>query len=430
VSGESGRRDTGARSSGASGGTPSSDRRRRPGWQRDAFLQAGFLVGAAAGAAATVLGRRFERSARRGLIDWRTAERLAAGRVRSSPGSLPPYELARAEPIYASAMAEIVPALSRALDADLPGVVGRSAVVSREEWVHANISTFARLMNRIEGDLIDQVVPPDAGLIKSAMAIANRMVATRQVAFLIGFLGQRVLGQYDLALISAELTPGRLLFVDENIRRMAAILGVPLNPFRTWIALHETTHAFEFEAHPWLRPYLSERLERQLEGLSGGISQMGAGGLGRITRSLRGQRESWVEGLMTAEQRREFREIQAVMSLMEGFGDYIMDEVGVDLVPDVETISARFHARREQRTGFERAMMRITGMDIKMEQYKKGEEFVRAVARAAGPAGLSWLWLGPEQLPKPEEIDEPTRWLRRVRSTIENDVHGASRPPD
>jgi uncharacterized protein (DUF2342 family) len=45
------------------------------------------------------------------------------------------------------------------------------------------------------------------------------------------------------------------MFVDENIRRTAAVLDVPLNPFRTWIALHETTHAFEFEAHPWLRPY-------------------------------------------------------------------------------------------------------------------------------------------------------------------------------
>ena len=70
-------------------------------------------------------------------------------------------------------------------------------------------------------------------------------------------MGTRVLGQYDLALLSAEAAPGRLLFVEENIRATARALGVPLGPFRTWIALHETTHAFEFEAHPWLRPYLA-----------------------------------------------------------------------------------------------------------------------------------------------------------------------------
>jgi coenzyme F420 biosynthesis associated uncharacterized protein len=380
------------------------------------FLQAGFLVGAAVGAGVTILGRRAERSARRGLIDWAAAERIAVDRVRRAPGTLDASEIGRAEPIYAAAMARIVPALSGALDADLPGIVERSGVVDRESWVRANVSTFADIIGKVEGDLLDQIVPPGSGLVKATMAIANRMVTTRQIGYLLGFIGQRVLGQYDLALLSAESTPGRLLFVDENIRRAAATLDVPLNPFRLWIALHETTHAFEFEAHPWLRPYLAGRLERQLASLSAGIPLMSRDALARLGRALRGASsgEHWTEGLMTPDQRREFREIQAVMSLIEGFGDYVMDEVGRDLVPDVERISARFHARREHRTGFERAMMRLTGMDLKMEQYRKGEEFVAAVARARGPEALHRLWLGPENLPSPEEIANPSRWLARV----------------
>lgn len=389
----------------------------RPGWSRDRFLQAGFLVGAAAGAAATVLGRHAESSARRGLVDWRVAERIAAGRVQRAPGTLDEYELARTEPLYASAMAEVVPALSRALGTELPGIVERSGVVSRAGWVHANMSTFRRIFAGIEGELLAEAVPPGAGLVKSSMAIANRMVTTRQFGYLLGFLGQRVLGQYDLALVGAESEPGRLLFVEENIRRTAGALDAPLNPFRTWIALHETTHAFEFEAHPWLRPYLSARLEHQVKSLSGGVAGIRSGelsrGLGRLLRG-NGSGESWMEALMSPDQRREFREIQAVMSLMEGFGDYVMDEVGQDLVPDVETISARFHVRREQRAGFERAMMRITGMDLKMEQYRKGEEFTRAVAAASGAAGLRMLWQGPESLPTPEEIESPSDWIRRV----------------
>ena len=379
-------------------------------------MQAGFLAGAALGAAVTVLARRAERSARRGLIDWRSAERQAADRVRNAPGTLDSFELQRAAPVYAAAMAEVVPALSRALDTELPGVVERSGVVDRETWVHANVATFAGLMGKVEAELMAQVLPPGSGLVKSSMAIANRMITTRQVGYLLGFLGQRVLGQYDLALLSAESAPGRLLFVDENIRRTALALDIPLNPFRTWIALHETTHAFEFEAHPWLRPYLAARLERQLRSLSSGVSTMSREALGRLGRTLRGagDGEHWMEGLMTADQRREFREIQAVMSLLEGFSDYIMDEVGRELVPDVELISERFHARRGQRTGFERAMMRITGMDVKMEQYRKGEVFVAAVARARGSEALRALWLGPENLPSPEEIDLPSSWLERV----------------
>jgi coenzyme F420 biosynthesis associated uncharacterized protein len=379
-------------------------------------LQAGFLVGAVVGAGVTVLGRRAERSARRGLIDWPVAERLACDRVRNAAGALQADELERAAPVYAAAMAEIVPALTKALGAELPGVIERSGVVDRVGWVHANVASFAALMSKVEIGLVDQILPPGSGLVKATMAIANRMVTTRQFGYLLGFLGQRVLGQYDLALLSAEATPGRLLFVDENVRRTAAILGVPLNPFRTYIALHETTHAFEFEAHPWLRPYLSARLERQLASLAGsveGMSRDAVGGLGRALRKA-GSGESWMEGLMTPEGLRDFREIQAVMSLLEGFGDYIMDEVGRELVPDVELISARFHARREQRTGFERAMMRLTGMDLKMEQYRKGEEFVAAIARARGAEALRTLWLGPETLPLPEEIDMPSRWLARV----------------
>jgi coenzyme F420 biosynthesis associated uncharacterized protein len=389
------------------------------GSQRDAFMRAGFLVGAAVGAGITILGRRAERSARRGLIDWDKAAQIASARVRRAPGRLSAAELRAAEPVYAAAMARIAPALGAALETELPGVVERSGVVDREAWVAANVSTFAELIGKVEGSLLDQVIPDGAGLVKAAMAIANRAVATRQLGYLLGFLGQRVLGQYDLALLSTGSTPGQLLFVDENIRRTATLLDLPLDPFRTWIALHETTHAFEFEAHPWLRPYLAGRLEEQLTSLSADVSLLNRDALTRLGRMLRGSTsgEHWMEGLMSEDQRRGFREIQAVMSLLEGFGDYVMDEVGRDLVPGVEEISRRFHARRDQRTGFERAMMRITGMDLKMEQYRKGEEFVAAIARGGGAQALRTLWLGPETLPSPDEIDLPARWLERVMAT-------------
>ncbi len=390
----------------------------RPGATRDDRVwQAGFLVGSALGVAATVVGRRMERSARRGLVDWPAAERVAAGRLRNAPGSLTPAELAAAEPAYAETMARIVPRLSAELGTELPGVVARSGVVDRAGWVRANSASFAQLIGKLEGTLLDQILPPGGGIGQASIALANRWVTTRQIGFMLGFMGTRVLGQYDLALLSAETTPGRLLFVEENIRQTARNLGVPLDAFRTWIALHETTHAFEFEAHPWLRPYLADRLERQLAGFSGGTKRIAPEMLRRLGRSLRGEAagEHWMERLMSDEQRRLFRETQAVMSLLEGFSDYIMDEVGRDLVPDVERISERFHARREQRkSGFERAIMRLTGMDMKLEQYKKGERFVAAIAAAGGKPALERLWAGPESLPRDGEIEAPDRWLARV----------------
>jgi coenzyme F420 biosynthesis associated uncharacterized protein len=289
-------------------------------------------------------------------------------------------------------------------------------VVDRAGWIRANVGTFRSLISRMEGQLLDQVVPVGGGLTRATLALANRWVTSQQLGFLLGFMGTRVLGQYDLAILSAEAEDGRLLFVEENVRATAHALGVPVAPFRTWIALHETTHAFEFEGQRWLRPYLAQRLERQLTLFSGSASSLGRDAVRGLGRALRGEGtgEHWLERLMSDEQRRLFRETQAVMSLLEGFSDFVMDEVGRGLIPDVERISARFHDRRQQRSGFERAVLRLTGMDLKMEQYARGERFVRAVAEARGRAALSRIWEGPGTLPTAEEIAEPSRWIARV----------------
>ncbi len=389
---------------------------RRPSWRDDRVWQAGFLIGSAVAASAVVVGRRAEKSARRGLVDWSTVERIATGRSSRAAGALTAAEIEASAPAYEAAMARIVPALSAALGTELPGVVERSGVVDRAGWVRANTATFASLIGKLEADLLDQIVPEGGNVVTATMALANRWVTSRQLGYLLGFLGQRVLGQYDVALLSAEQAPGRLLFVEENIRATAKALGVPLDPFRTWIALHETTHAFEFEAHPWLRPYLAERLERQLALVGGDARGIGRDALRGLRRAIRGESDGghWLERLMGDEQRTLFRETQAVMSLLEGFSDYVMDEVGRTLVPDVERISLRFHERRARRTAFERSVLRITGMDLKLEQYKKGERFVRAIADARGHEALARLWDGPESLPRDGEIDAPERWIERV----------------
>ena len=122
---------------------------------------------------------------------------------------------------------------------------------------------------------------------------------------------------------------------------------------------------------------------------------------------------------MGHEQRALFRETQAVMSLLEGFSDYVMDEVGRDLVPGRRADQRAVpRAARRKRTPFERSMLRLTGMDLKMEQYQKGEQFVRGDRRrAAGRPRWRGCGTGPETLPRDGEIDAPGALDRAASST-------------
>ncbi len=375
-------------------------------------------VGIAIGAAALALGSRY--LARRahevtedGLVDWRRVEQLAVTRLRKAPGGLSEVELMAAGMAYEHAMVRVVPLLEQHLGLPLPGVVERHGVVNREEWARANIATFQQLISHIEPYVAG--TPGDRGFASGVAKMTNRFLTTQQVGFLLGYLGTRVLGQYDIALLSAEAEPGKLLFVEENIRATATSLGVPLDDFRVWIALHETTHAYEFEAHSWLRPYLRDHLERQVTGMLDQAKSIQAEGVGSLFRRLRESADNPLLGFLGPEQRRLFDETQRAMSLLEGFSDWVMDEVGSELLPNVGLIRERFDARRNQRRGtVDRLICRLTGLDLKLEQYKRGEKFVAGVAAAGGREAVKLIWSGPEALPSEEEFNDPQRWLRRV----------------
>jgi coenzyme F420 biosynthesis associated uncharacterized protein len=373
-------------------------------------------LGVALGLGVTVraIATRATANTPRGLVDWPRAERIARSRLHRAPGRLTTQQLRASAPAYARHMDRVVPLLEQRLGAPLPGVVERHAVVSRAEWAAANMGTLKTLIRHLEPHLLPSL-PPDS-VSGSVAAATNRLLTTSQIGFLLGYLGSRVLGQYDVALLSAEQAPGRLLYVEENIRATARTVNVPLDDFRLWVALHETTHAFELEAHPWLRPYLRSRIERQVALFASETRSWRRHGLLHLARRWRtAASERSVRGLLGPEQRALFRETQLVMSLMEGFSDWVMDEVGAELLPDVAGIRRRFEARRSQRRrAIDRLMARLTGMDIKLEQYRRGERFVAGVHRAGGALAIGHLWDGPAALPTEHEMDHPDAWVRRV----------------
>ncbi|MEX1072640.1 MAG: zinc-dependent metalloprotease [Chloroflexota bacterium] len=375
-------------------------------------LGMGIIVGGLLGMGATVVQRELLRRAGTHLIDWEAVRQIARRRLGPAAAPLTAADRAAAEAFYRAELLRIEPVVAASIGADLPRALETPAVVDRLEWIDLNLATFEQLFGRVEQIVTEGMTGADTPG-RALARIVNRSLGNQQLGFLMAFLARKVLGQYDVSLLAAASAPaarGRLNFVEPNIAATAASLGVPPDQFRTFIALHEATHAFEFEAYPWLRDYFAAAVGEALELLAADSGGMAA----RLRSAMRGRGGHWLERMMSPAQLAAFRRTQALMSLLEGYSNHVMNEAGEQLLPGFARLHERFERRNEARGALERAILRITGLDLKMEQYVAGERFVAAVLAARDRAFLNQVWERPERLPDLAEIRDPQRWIDRI----------------
>jgi coenzyme F420 biosynthesis associated uncharacterized protein len=370
----------------------------------------GIVVGGLLAAGATVAQRELMRRAGTRLIDWDAVRAIARRRLGADAAGLPEASRAAAEAFYRDQLLRIEPVVAEEIGAELPAALETPAVVDRAGWVDLNLATFETLFGRVERIITEQQVGHDTPG-RALARIVNRSIGNQQLGFLLAIHARKVLGQYDVSLLAAgPTTRGRLHFVEPNITATANAMRLPHDEFRTFIALHEATHAFEFEAYPWLREHFAGLVAEAIEQLaadSGGMVQ-------RLQHALaRRGSGHWLERMMSPTQLETFRRTQALMSLLEGYSNHVMNAAGARLLPGFREIHDRFERRNEARTAIERAVMRLTGLDLKMEQYEAGERFVTAVIDARGKAFLNRVWQGPDRLPTLDEIRDPAAWIGR-----------------
>jgi len=288
------------------------------------------------------------------------------------------------------------------LGAGLPILQGD--VVDRAGWVQAATEGLAVLTS---------------GGLGTAMApsrIASGAAGV-QAGLALGYLGSRVLGQYDPfgGGVDGRPGPGRLLLVAPNVVAVQRVLDVPAEDFRLWVCLHEATHRLQFTGVPWLRDHFAALVATFLSTMDTTASGL----LDRLPEALRAaRRQSGPTGLIAylqaPEQRDAMNKLLALATLLEGHADYVMDAVGPQVVPSVATIRTRFSARRRGGGVLDRLLRALLGVDAKVRQYAKGSAFTRHVIDAVGMDGFNAVWTSPYTLPTRTEIDDPDRWLRRV----------------
>jgi coenzyme F420 biosynthesis associated uncharacterized protein len=296
------------------------------------------------------------------------------------------------------------------------------AVIDRPGWIQANAAGFQTVLEPLIAKL-QKERPPSA----VATAVGSRVTGV-QTGSLLAFLATKVLGQYELFPPygeSADARPGRLLLVAPNIVSTEREMRVDPTDFRLWVCLHEETHRVQFGAVPWLRDHVMTEIEafvaatdvdptaiaRRLRSAAGAAFEAVRDGFDPDASSEGG---SLVEAVQTPEQREILDRITALMSLLEGHADYVMDGVGPSVIPSVAEIRSKFQRRRKDTGRVEAVVRRLLGIDAKMRQYRDGERFVRAAVGDAGMAGFNRVWESPANLPTKAELSSPQAWVTRV----------------
>ena len=324
------------------------------------------------------------------LIDWEDVR----SRARSwlAPSSTPSVDLAGAERQYRLMAAQ--------LQGPLLGFVGplpsgvslpEFSALDRAAWLDVNLAILRRV--------VDPII--EKGRLPNSLVVeAGRAGLDNYVAFLLSFLGRRVLGQYDPQLLGTEpMSPDGLYLVETNVEEWGAKAGLPGEDLRRWLILHEMTHAWQFAAHPWLKDYMESSVRVLLE--SATKSGPAAARVAAFAGVLPSQ---W----------RVMRQMQGIMSFVEGYSNLVMNELGSKTLPAFSQLEEAYRARGRSRSVVEILIWRLTGLDLKLQQYQKGEAFAKSIYDAHGMDVLNGAWAGADAMPNLEELADPEKWYRRV----------------
>jgi len=327
------------------------------------------------------------------LLDWEEVRRSARRRLDNPVET--PAKLAAA----ASGYRTLANNLEKPL-LDFVGPLPKGAVLpafvalDRQGWLELNLDIFQRV--------IDPVL--ESGRMPNSLIVeAGRAGVNRYTGFMLALLGRRVLGQYDPQLLGAEPIGGDGLYlVETNVEEWQRRAHLPPEDLRRWLILHEMTHAWQFAAHPWLRRYMEESVKSLIDTVT--------------RRAPAFTRIAAFAGVLPA-QWRVMRQVQGTMSVVEGYSNLVMNRLGSKLLPGFEALEKAYRERSAGGGGLEMVVWKLTGLDLKLQQYRSGEAFCQTVYEQYGLSVLNRVWDGPESMPRLNELGNPQAWHRRLSAS-------------
>ncbi len=301
--------------------------------------------------------------------------------------------------------------------------------VTRAAWASRSFDALRPLLGRLaetlnEGPAFDDVPEglegdPTAAWMKGLIASISPLIAGVMTGTLVGRLAARSLGTYDLPIPRSD---DSLLVVAPNVADFGSEWNLPADDLRLWVCLHETVHHAVLGV-PHVRAALTDLLTRHagafrndpssLRELVGDLDPMaGPEALVELQQVI--NPELVLGAVRSPEQEALLPRLEALVAVVIGYSDHLMDEIGGRLVTNYPMFTEALRRRRVQTDDADRFIERILGLNLTQEQVDRGTAFVAGVVDRAGDDGLRRLWADERHLPTPSEVDAPGLWLARI----------------
>ncbi|HEX9258444.1 MAG TPA: zinc-dependent metalloprotease [Acidimicrobiales bacterium] len=358
-----------------------------------------------------------------GSFSWEAARQLAhsvATEGRAEPNIDPAVrfhyqQLAR--------VAELHVQQATGLDLTMSGRSLEVVPVTPSMWAHRTLEAYRPLFEQLSSSLgsAGPAVPPAdaADLMSSLVAMMAPTMVGLGIGTMVGQLARRSFGQYDLPI--PRPPSHELLVVPHAIDGFADDWSLPPDDLKLWVCVHELT------SHAVLAvPHVRDELQRLLARYAGGFRpdttsfderldslNMTGQGLPDLQR-LFGDPSFLLGAVRTTEQQGLLVQLDALVAVIVGYVDHVLDGVSTGLVGSAGRISEAVRRRRLEDDQSAKYVGQLLGMTITQSQVERGARFVGGIVERAGDDSLGRLWRGPRELPTPAEVDAPGLWLARI----------------
>jgi putative hydrolase len=357
-----------------------------------------------------------------GPVNWDIARQIAVWTATEGEAepNVDPVERIHLEELLR--VADLHVSNATGLSTSVSGGLLSAAPTTRSDWALQTLQAWRPFLEKLAtavaaaGESEGTGPDPATQLLGDLGRVVGPVLLGMQSGYMVGHLGRRALGQYDLPLPRG--TSDQLLIVPANITAFAREWSIPDDDLRLWILLEELTH------HAVLgRPHVRARLDAlvddyvsrfEIDGnaLEGSFADIDPSDPSSFAKAL--SPETLLGIMQTPGQKEVAVRIETLLAALAGYVDHVLDTVGHGLVGSHGRIAEALRRRRVESSEGTRFAERLLGLQVGPAQYEKGQAFVLGVVERAGDEGLARLWSSERELPTPAELEAPGLWLARI----------------